>query len=244
MRQFPNRINVLTFVVILVSTIVSFNSCEDNAIAAYDLPACDKQASHYIFFKMDGQEYCWNELEPTIIDYQTGGKCGRGYEGEPNPYLTMGIRGYICSPSTVSCKSVDQELVFNFSYGCDAFDTQDKFYALLRPGNYPLAKSSLDFGKLYVDYLENGTWYTTRTGDQSNSKATVTMVTKVTPNYITLPGGYKTGDPASLEVTLKAAFSLYDASGIFFKRVSGVEATGRYYRPSPKGMLWDDYYGE
>jgi len=220
-------------------------SCGDNEQKVFieDLN-CSVSTDKYVNFKIGDEVVCWTEANPVRIDNSGSGDCGLGYENIKTPYLSTGIRGYVCNPSSDNCLTVDRSIIFHFTRSCSSFDTQDKFYNLIQPGDYELATSTTDFGKFFIEYYENGVWYNSKVGNQKDSKVMILEVKRIAPTSFTSPDGSINGTTAGFDVTLKASFNLYNENGQLFKRVSGSTVKGLMYRPTPYGILWDDYYGE
>jgi hypothetical protein len=231
---------------LLTILVLSFSiSCSDNEQKVFiENLNCSTTSDKYVNFKIGDDVVCWTEGNPVRFDLGGSGNCGLGYENINNPFMATGVRSYVCNPSSDNCLTIDRSIIFNITFSCASYDTQAKFYNLIKVGDFSLAKSTYDFGKFYMEYYENKTWYTTRTGNQNDSRVEVLEVKQIAPNFIILTDGSKNGMSAALEVRLRASFNLYTESGQFFKRVSGSNVKGLFYRPTPWGQEWNDYYGE
>ncbi len=230
---------LLSIIIVLVLTMTL--ACEENdKIVAIESLNCPSTEDKYVNFKIEDELVCWSESNSVRVDNLGAGNCGMGYEDNLNPYLSTGIRGFIFNPSLLK---IERSLIIYFTHSCSAYESQEKFYNLIKPGNYSVGKSGKDFGKFYISYYENGTGYSSN-GDQNDARVEVVNVKRIYPEFTIInPGGLKNGMPAALELTLIASFNLYEGNGEFFKRVSGSSFKGLLYRQSPWGIEWDDYYG-
>jgi hypothetical protein len=212
--------------ILVMTTSISCSENEERTII--ENLNCSTTSEQYINFKIGEEEICWIDENLTRISPSGSGNCGIGYESIENPYMAMGVRGYTY---TEDLTEIERSIAFNITFSCASYETQSKFYNLIKVGDFSLAKSTEDFGKFYIEYYENGTFYTTRTGNQSDSRIELLEVKEVPSLY---------GLPAALEVRLKASFNLYTKDGLFFKRVSGSSVKGLFYRPNPWGQEWND----